>query len=293
MIVVTGGTGKLGRLIVERLLDRMPPARVGASVRDPAKAADLAARGVRVRRGDFAAPDTLGHAFEGAEVLLLVSSNAGATGGDPLAQHRAAIEAAAAAGVRRIVYTSHMGAGAASAFPPMRDHSATEAMLAGSGLAWTALRNGFYARSALDLMGPAFETGVLEAPADGPVAWTTHGDLAEATATLLVDGAPDGPTPPLTGREALDLDALARLAGEAGRPMRRMVVDAEAVRAGMAARGAPPTAVAAVLGLYAAARAGEFARVDPALEQLLGCPPVAMRAVLGERVREGRPGFGR
>ena len=93
--------------------------------------------------------------------------------------------------------------------------------------------------------------------------------------------------------EALDLDALARLAGEAGRPMRRMVVDAEAVRAGMAARGAPPTAVAAVLGLYAAARAGEFARVDPALEQLLGCPPVAMRAVLGERVREGRPGFGR
>ena len=128
-IVVTGATGQLGHTIVEKLVERVPASEVGVSVRDPAKAADLGAMGVRVRRGDFAEPDSLPHAFEGATQLLLVSSNARATGGDTLAQHRAAIAAAVDAGVERIVYTSQMAASPASRFPPALDHAATEAML--------------------------------------------------------------------------------------------------------------------------------------------------------------------
>ena len=282
MIVVTGANGKLGRRIVEALLARRPAAEVGASVRDPSKAAALAQRGVRVRRGDYAEPEGLAAAFEGATQVLVVSSNARAQGGDPLAQHRAAIEAARAAGVRRIVYTSHMGAGATSAFPPMHDHAATEAMLAAAGIPWTALRNGFYASTVPTMIGEASSTGMLAAPQDGKVSWTTHGDLAEAAAQVLVDeGRFDGPTPPLTAAEALDLgDIAAILTDLKGRPVeRRIVTDAEQAAA-MAGRGVPPGAVEMTLGLYRAARAGEFAAVDPTLARLLGRPPVTVRQML-------------
>ncbi len=155
----------------------------GASVRDPAKADGLAFSRVRVRRGNFAQPDTLLQAFEGATQVLLASSNARAADGDTLAQHRAAIPAAV--GARRIVYTSQAAASATSEFPPMWDHATTEEVLRGSGLAWTALRNGFYGSSGLRIMG--------EAPQDGPVAWTAHADLAQAAAAVRADeGASTG-----------------------------------------------------------------------------------------------------
>ena len=134
MIIVTGATGQLGHAIVERLLNSLPKDQFAACARDLKKAQDLTSQGVQVRQADFAQPETLKAAFEGATQVLLVSSNARAYGGDPLAQHQAAITAAKAAGIRRILYTSHMGAGATSAFPPMRDHAATEEMLAASDL---------------------------------------------------------------------------------------------------------------------------------------------------------------
>ncbi|MCE9576392.1 MAG: NAD(P)H-binding protein [Deltaproteobacteria bacterium] len=281
MIIDTGATGQLGRAIVEKLIERVPASGVGVSVRDVAKAAPLAAAGVRVRSGDFDQPEALRHAFEGATQVLIVSSNARAYGGDTLAQHRTAIAAARAAGARRIVYTSHMAASAASAFPPMLDHAATEAMLAESWLAWTALRNGFYAASGLALMGDALTTGVLEAPADGAVSWTAHADLAEAAAIVLADeGRYDGPTPPLTGSQALDLAAIASIASELGRPVRRVVISDDDLRARMAAHGAPAPRAAIALGLYHASRRGEFAAVDPTLARLLGRAPVTMRDLL-------------
>lgn len=209
-------------------------------MRDPAKAADLAARRVHVRAGDFGHPQSLLHAFEGATQLLIMSSNAAASGGDPVAHHVAAIEAARAAGVHRIVYTSHMGASAISAFPPMRDHRASEAMLERSGLAWTALRNGFYAASGLMLLGDALTTGLIEAPADGKVAWTAHEDLAEAAAIILTrDGEYDGPTHPLTAEQAFDLADLAAIASTPGRPVRRETITDDQLRERMTARSRP------------------------------------------------------
>ena len=282
MIVVTGATGKLGRQIVEALLDKLPAEQVGASVRDPAKASALAERGVRVRQGDFSDPSSLASSFEGASQVLIVSSNVRARGGDPLAQHRAAIDAARAAGVRRIVYTSHMGVGASSAFPPMHDHAETEAMLSGSGIAWTALRNGFYASTVPTMIGDAGSTGVLAAPQDGKVSWTAHSDLAEAAAMVLVDERRfDGATPPLTASEALDLSDVAALLAELnGRPIeRRVLTDAKQAET-MAERGVPAAAIDMTLGLYRAARAGEFAKVDPTLAWLLGRKPTTVREVL-------------
>ena len=286
MIIVTGATGHLGRAIVEKLVGRVPANQVVASVRDLGKAADLEALGVRVRQGNFDDPESLRQAFEDATQVLIVSSNARAYGGDTLAQHRSAIEAARAAGAGRIVYTSHMAASASSAFPPMLDHDATEEMLRRSGLAWTALRNGFYAASGIALMGDALETGVLEAPADGKVSWTAHADLAEAAAIILAnEGLYDGPTPPLTGSQSLDLADLAGVASELlGRPVRRQTLPDEELRARMAARGAADRAANMVLGLYVASRKGEFAPVDPTLERLLGRRPVNMRDLIAAKV---------
>ncbi len=286
MIIVTGATGQLGRLIVAQLVQRVPVHQVGVSVRKVSRAKDLEALGVRVRHGDFSDPDSLRHAFEGAAQVLIVSSNARSLGGDPLAQHRAAIDAARATGARRIAYTSHMAANATSAFPPMLDHAATEDMLRQSGIAWTALRHGFYAASGIALMGDTMETGVLEAPADGKVSWTAHADLAEAAAIIMAhEGRYDGPTPPLTGAEALDLTDLASIASELlNRPVHRQIIGDADLRAKMTARGTPKPVVDIALGLYVASRNGEFATVDPALEQLLCRRPAIARDILATKI---------
>jgi NAD(P)H dehydrogenase (quinone) len=284
MIIVTGANGQLGRGVVERLLERVPADRVGVSVRDPEKGRGLSERGVRVRRGDFEDAASLGHAFEGAEQVLIVSADT--TGEAALCRHRTAIEAARASGARRILYTSHMGAHPTSLFAPMPDHAATEAMLQESGVVFTSLRNGFYAASGLMLMGRAVETGELVAPEDGPVSWTAHADLAEATAIAMTDeGRLDGLTPPLTGPEALDLAGIAAIASAlSGRPIRRVTVTDAEYRAGLVSHGVPEPMADMLVGLFAASRRGEFAAVDPTLERLLGRPPMSMRDVLRTRL---------
>ncbi|GAA4728282.1 NAD(P)H-binding protein [Actinomycetospora chibensis] len=140
MIVVTGASGQLGRAVLERLLDRVPAEQVGASVRDPDKVPDLAERGVRVRRGDYAEPSSLAEAFEGASRVLVVSANT--LGEEGLRQNHAAIEAAVAAGAERVLYTSHAGARPDSPFPPMPQHAANEEVLRTCGAPFTSLRNG-------------------------------------------------------------------------------------------------------------------------------------------------------
>lgn len=281
MIVITGGTGKLGSQIVEQLLRRVPAEQVGVSVREPERASSLAGRGVRVRRGDFADPDSLAGAFEGATQVLVVSTDA--AGEVALRHHVAAIDAARDAGAKRVLYTSHQGAADDSLFAPMPDHAATERHLAAAGSTFTALRNGFYASTVPLLLGRARETGELVAPADGPVSWTAHADLAEAAAVVLTDeGRFDGPTPPLTAPVALDLADVAELLGElTGRTIRRVVADDDEWVAGLTGRGVPADRVAMLLGMFRAARRGEFAATGPDLEELLGRPATPLGSLLG------------
>lgn len=284
MIVITGATGRLGALIVDRLLERVPAEQVGVSVREPGRADALAARGVRVRRGDFTEPATLAEAFEGATQVLLVSVSA--VGPEKVAQHTAAIDAAVEAGAKRVLYTSHQGAGADSRFAPMVDHAATERYLATLGTPFTALRNGYYANTIPLVFGQALETGELVAPADGPVSWTEHADLAEAAALALSDeGRFDGPTPPLTAPELLDLEQVAAVFTElTGRTVRRVVMDDDEWVARMIAQGIPEPRVTMLLGMFQASRRGEFAVTNPALGELLGRPATSLRAYLAEAI---------
>ncbi|GAA4621072.1 NAD(P)H-binding protein [Actinoallomurus vinaceus] len=284
MIVVTGATGQLGSQIVERLLARVPAHRVGVSVRDPQKAKALADQGVRVRQGGFTDTAGLAHAFEGASQVLIVSVDK--MGDEAVRQHRAAIDAAVAAGARRILYTSHMGAGVSSRFQPCRDHAATEEALRASGVPFTSLRNGFYASSAMRFLGHALESGQVTLPADGPVSWTAHADLAEAAAVILADeGRFDGPTPPLTAAQALTFDDIARIASDVtGRIITRTIAPDDRFREHLVGDGVPPEVANQLLGVFAAGRAGEFAAVDPTLATLIGREPIALGTVLRERL---------
>jgi len=279
MIIVTGANGKLGRAIVEYLLELVPAEQIGVSVQDTEKARDLEKRGVRVRRGDFDDTASLAHAFEGASQVLIVSASR--TGELAVRLNRTAIDMAKAAGAQRILYTSHMGSNPASPFPPMPTHAAIEVALRESGVAFTALRNGFYASSAAMFLGNAVETGEAIAPEDGPVAWTAHADLARAAAITLTKGGLDGITPALTGSEALDLAGIAEIVSElTGRPIRRVVVSDDEFRSRLVARGTPESAADMLLGFFAASRQGEFARVDPTLARLINRPPMPLRNVL-------------
>ena len=211
MIVITGATGALNGATVEHLLKRIPADQVGVSVRDTAKAQHFADRGVRVRRGAYDDPAALLDSFEGADQVLLVSSND--PGADGVGLLRVGIETAVAAGARRILYTSHQHTGLDSPFFPARHHAATEALLADSGVAWTSLRNGFYAHSLDWLLGPWRETGVIATPADGPVSWTERADEAEAAAVILAGERHfDGPVT-LTASAAVTFGEIAGATG--------------------------------------------------------------------------------
>jgi uncharacterized protein YbjT (DUF2867 family) len=282
MIIVTGATGALNGATVDHLLERVPADEVTVAVRDVEKARRFAERGVTVRRGDYADAASLPDAFAGADQLLLVSSND--PDADAVSLHRAAIDAAVEAKVGRILYTSHQGAGLDSPFAPARVHAATEGLLAESGVAWTSLRNGFYAHSLDWLLGPWRETGVIAVPGDGPVSWTAREDAAEAAVVVLAsNGAYDGPTT-LTAGAALTFADIAAIATDlTGRPVERVIVDEDEWVASQIAQGAPEVAARFTLGLYQAAAQGRFAGVDPLLSTLIGRAPRSVHDLLATR----------
>jgi len=236
---------------------------------------------VQVRQGDYADPSSLPGAFAGADQLLLVSSNDPRA--DAVSLHRAAIQAAVTAEVGRILYTSHQGASPDTPFGPGRDHAATEELLAESGLAWTSLRNGFYAHSLNWLLGPWRETGLIKIPADGPVSWTAREDAAEAAATILAsNGAYDGPTT-LTVATAPTFDDIAAIVSELeGRTIKRVLMDPDEWVAAQISAGQPADMARFTLGMYQAAQHGYFAGTDPLLATLLGHEPHTVRDLLAQ-----------
>lgn len=275
MIAVTGATGHLGRLVVESLLERGTPAdQIVAAVRTPAKASDLAERGVQVREADYSRPETLAAAFAGVDTLLLVSSS---EVGQRVPQHVAVIDAAKAAGVGRLVYTSASQADT-STLVLAPDHKATEEYLAQSGLVSTVLRNNWYIENYAQSVQQARETGeILASVGDGRVASATRAEYAEAAAVVLVDDSHAGKVYELTGDVAWTHDELAAAASEVlGREVSYHRVSPEEHATVLSGFGLDEGTVGFVVALDGNIRDGELATVTDDLSTLLRRPTLGL-----------------
>jgi NAD(P)H dehydrogenase (quinone) len=206
MIAITGATGQLGQLVIAALLKSVPASQIVAVVRNPAKADALAQQGVVVRQGDYGDEAALTRALEGVEKLLLISSS---EVGQRTVQHRNVINAAKAAGVGFIAYTSVLHADT-SPLGLAPEHIETEKMLAASGIPYALLRNGWYSENYLASAPPALEHGVfLGAAGNGKIASAPREDYAAAAAKVISEEGHAGKVYELAGDTAWTLSELA------------------------------------------------------------------------------------
>jgi NAD(P)H dehydrogenase (quinone) len=269
-LLVTAASGHLGRLVVDSLLERgVPASDIVAGVRTPAKASDLADRGIRVVEFDYARPETLAPALEGVTRVLLISG----TDVDRVTGHGNVIDAVRAAGVDRLVYTS----------APRNDeidyalgaeHKATEALIAASGVEATILRNNWYTENYLDTVARAAETGeIVAAVGDARVASASRRDYAEAAAVALIGDELRGRTLELGGDLAWNYDELAAAASEVvGRPVAYTAVTVEQLASGLEAAGLDAGTAAFVAGIDDAIARGALGQTDGTLSRLIGRP---------------------
>lgn len=281
--VVTGATGHLGRLVVQHLLaDGVPAADIVATGRRTERLADLAEQGVRVAAVDYGRPETIAAAVEGADVVLLVS---GSEVGQRVEQHRAVIEAAKGAGVRRLVYTSAPQADT-SPLVLAPEHKATEEILRASGLTFTILRNGWYTENYVgDVQQAAASGEIVAAVGDGRVASAPRDDFAAAAAVVLRTEGHDDAVYELSGDVAWGFDDLAAAASEVlGRPVAFRAVTSEERRADLLAAGLDEGTAGFVVALDENTRDGLLAGTSGDLARLIGRPTTpladALRAAL-------------
>ena len=217
MIAVTGASGRLGSLAIAGLLKEVPSNRLLALVRSREKAGTFVALGVRVRYGDYSAPESLAPALAGVRRLLLIS---GTELGKRVEQHRAVIEAAKAAGVAQIVYTSVLRADV-STLPIAGEHRETETLLRGCGLTYVLLRNGWYIENYTERLATPLALGAFfGAGRDGRIAAAARADYAAAAVAVLTTDGHDGKTYEFAGDHAFTLRELAEAVSNwAGRPL--------------------------------------------------------------------------
>ncbi len=275
-LLVTGASGQLGRRVIAHLLQsqKVPPQRIIATTRKPESLADLAAQGIVVRKADFEDPASLATAFAGADRLLLISTDALDRPGRRLEQHRNAIDAAAKAGVKHVVYTSMPRPEAGSPIPFAPDHLGTEQALAASPMSWTVLRHNWYADNLHLSLPNALATGHwYSAAGDGATAYVTREDCARADAAALASADTSKATFDITGPQALSVEQIARLATEVlGKPIQVVPVSPEQLAQGLAAAGVPAFMVPLLVSFDVNALAGRVATVSPAVQDLTGKP---------------------
>ncbi|HKC76090.1 MAG TPA: NAD(P)H-binding protein [Chloroflexota bacterium] len=276
-IVITGAAGQLGRKVVEELKRRVDATSIVALSRDPGKIADL---GVPTRYADFDDPGSLAAAFAGAERLLLISTD---KVGARLAQHINAVNAAAAAGVGHVFYTSAPRAsddGNPALVIP--EHRGTEEALAASGVPYTALRNNIYTETLLLAVPQIVASGVHAANSGaGGTSYVTRDDLAAATAAILADPADPGRVLELTGPAPITAADLAAIVRDiSGKEIRVQALSDEQLSASLAAAGLAPEAIAALVSFGRAAREGYLGIVTDVVERYLGRTPTTVAAFL-------------
>jgi NAD(P)H dehydrogenase (quinone) len=286
-LAITGASGQLGRRTAELVLAQCAPRDLILATRKPAALADFASRGADVRYANFDEPASLRAAFAGAERLLLISATDLQR---RVAQHRAALDAAKAAGVRHVIYTSGSKPAPPNPAVVAPSHYATEQALAASGLAWTVLRNSLYADYQVAEAQRAIEMGVLvHNRGAGSVAYVARDDCAAAAAAVLLQRGHDAAVYDVTGGEKYTADALAALYAElGGRRVEARAVDDAAFVAGLVGAAADDHLRygAELLASFGRAiREGYLDVRSDAVAKLTGRRPRTLREVLEPHVR--------
>lgn len=238
--IITGASGSFGRQVSQLVLEKIPASQLILVTRNPASLAEFAARGAQVRAGDFDKPETLAKAFAGGEKMLLISTLA--VGPRRQRQHRAAIEAAVAAGVKHIIYTSSAGIHPKSPSLAVADHYFTEELLRRCGAAFTFLRDSQYAEVIATLIAPmALQAGKwFMSAADGCMAFVSKKDCVASAAAVLTSPGHEGAVYEITGPELYTFRQAAAIASElGGRPVKYVVVSDDEKRAIFEAAGFP------------------------------------------------------
>jgi NAD(P)H dehydrogenase (quinone) len=284
MLAVTGATGHLGRLVIDALLRRVPANTIVALARNPSAAEDLAARGVMLREADYDRPETLAPALAGVEKLLLIS---GSEVGRRVPQHAAVIAAAKAAGVGFVAYTSILNA-AASPLALAREHQATEAALADSGLGYALLRNGWYAENYAGVVGMALQHGAVAGSAGaGRISAAARRDYAEAAAAVLTSAEDQaGKVYELAGDTGFTMaEFAAEIAAQSGRPVAYADMP-EAEYARLLVGAGLPEALAGVLAdSDAGAARGALFEASRTLSTLIGRPTTPIAETVAAALR--------
>jgi NAD(P)H dehydrogenase (quinone) len=279
-VIVTGAAGHLGRLVAEQLLERLAPEQVVLVTRRPEALRELRARGADVRYGDFDDPASLRDAFAGGGRMLLISTD---DVGRRVQQHRAAIDAAATAGVRHVVFTSIVNPVAGNPIGANAwEQGKTEGMLQRSGLAWTVLRFGSFAELVLPPAATAVQNRrLITNNGNGRIVPVSRRDCAEAAAITLTTDGHTGQTYEITGPQALSPSDLAELYADlSGQPVKVVQVSDTMLTSVLIGIGTPMPIARGITAFGRAVRHGYFDVIDPAFERLAGRPPTALRDVL-------------
>ncbi len=252
-IVVSGASGKLGRLVIAQLAARRASPIVAVS-RNPESIADLGPKGIEIRRGDFDDPSGLGEAFAGASRILIISTNVLGPDGRRVRQHENAIRAAVTANVAHIVYTSILHASTSPLAAMASDHAATERMLADLAPSFTVLRNAFYLDMALAILQRArADATVPFASGAAGVAYITREDCAIAAAAALMTDFVGQRILEVTGQDVVAVPRLVQMANRLNHSaLTALPVSIEELGARLKASGLPP----AMAGMFAALDAG-------------------------------------
>jgi len=270
---MTGASGQLATGVLRHLLAQQEGHDVVAVTRTPDKVAQAFGSHLTVRTGDFDNEGGLVAAFKGVERLLLIPATDLTPDVRPR-QHRTAITAAVAAGVRHIIYVSSVGARPGRRDGLLETHFATEQAVIGSGLPWTLIRMNIYADSQLDALRRAVASGVHAAADGAPYAYVVRDDLARLTAAVLGSEGHEGVTFHGTGPASVNQAQLAEAASRAiGVPIRYQPLDKDASAAGLAAAGLPPFLVDVLSRFQQAGREGAFDLVSGDIARLTGKPP--------------------
>lgn len=283
MIAITGATGQLGRLVIESLLERVPADEIIALVRSPEKAASLAARGVTVRAADYRDPNSLSAAFTGVSQLLLISGN---EIGQRLAQHRNVIEAARAAKVGRILYTSLLRADT-STLSLAGEHLATEQLIKASGIPYVLLRHGWYTENYTVSIKPSLGLGAFYGSAGtGRIASATRRDFAAADATALLDTSLQNATLELAGDDAYTLaDLAAEVSRQTGQPLPYIDIPEEAYRDALLKAGLPEGLATLLAHSDTEVAKGTLFDEGRQLSRLLGRPTTTLSQAVAEALK--------